>query len=179
VSAIGVTVQVNPNPTVVASASSPTVCNNGTVTLNGTGADAYQWSGASTSTDVPLTYSPSTIGNKSFTLTGTSTAGCKGTSTVDVTVVTCNTNTNNPVGIVSVGANGETSIFPNPFSAELNINVLDGKVVIFNALGQAVITTQVNSSKSINTSDLPKGAYMLKAYNMNGELVKTVKLIKN
>ena len=48
-----------------------------------------------------------------------------------------------------------------------------------NALGQAVITTAVRGSETINTSDLPKGIYFVKAFNQNGELVKTVKLVKN
>lgn len=173
-----VTMNVNPNPTVVPTVSSPTVCTNNTVTLSGSGADTYQWSGASTSTNVPLTYSSSTAGNQTFTLTGTTLAGCTGSAAVSVSVVVCNTNTTT-VGLTTISGYGETAIFPNPFSNEIKINVLDGQVVIYNALGQVVISKEIRSSETINTVDLPKGAYLVKAYNTSGELVKTVKLIKN
>ena len=171
-----VTLEINPNPTVTAAASAPTVCTGQTVSLTGSGADTYLWSGASSSAASPLTYSSSTAGNKSFTLTGTSLAGCTGTTAVSVNVVVCNVNL---VGLNSNSANQETGVFPNPFSTEININALDGNVVIYNALGQIVVNLPVRSAETINTSELPKGAYILKAYNTSGELVKTVKLVKN
>lgn len=174
-----VSFSVNAKPTVNASSSSPTVCTNATVALTGTGADTYEWSGGATASGSSVTYSNSTAGSQSFTLIGTTTEGCKDTANVSVNVIACNTNTTDPTGIGTVGIRAETSIFPNPFTNELKINVLEGSVVIYNALGQVVITSQVKSSETIDTAALPKGAYMVKAYNSYGELVKTVKLIKN
>jgi len=173
-----VTLNVNPNPTVTAVSSAATVCTTGSVTLTGGGANTYQWSGASNSTVSPLTFNSSTAGNKSFTLTGTSLAGCTGTTAISVNVVACNTNTLT-VGLTAVTAKGETSIFPNPFTNEIKVDVLEGKVVVYNALGEMVISATVHNSESINTTELPKGAYLVRAYNSVGELVKTSKLIKN
>jgi len=169
---------VNPNPTVTISSSVPTntICMGSTLTLTGNGADTYSWTGAATSTDNPLSFATGTVaGAKNFTVTGTDAAtGCKSKANISKTVVACNL-----AGIIAAKGYEETSIFPNPFTTEIKINVLDGNVVVYNALGQAVITTAVHSSRTIDTTELPKGAYMVKAYNSTGELVKTAKLIKN
>ncbi|WP_317899167.1 T9SS-dependent choice-of-anchor J family protein [Aurantibacillus circumpalustris] len=166
---------VEPTPTVTATKSSPTVCTTHEVTLTANGADTYVWSGAGAgSTANPLTYSSSTTGSKIFTLIGTDLAGCTGSAVVSVNVIVCNL-----VGISVNNAFEETAIFPNPFTNEIKINVLDGNVVVYNALGQIVVNAAVHSSETINTSELPKGAYIVKAYNTNGELVKTAKLVKN
>ena len=172
---------VNDNPTVTAVSSiTGTVCTNTTITLTGSGADTFTWSGAATSTDNPLSFPTGSVaGVKHFTVTGTdATTGCKAKAVVNQNVVVCNTNTNT-AGIGTINGYEETSIFPNPFTNEIKINVLDGNVVIFNALGQAVINVTVHSSETINTAELAKGVYLVKAYNANGELVKSTKLIKN
>ncbi len=168
---------VNPNPTVTISSSIPTstVCINSTITLTGNGADTYSWTGATTSTDNPLNYVAVSTGVKNFTVTGTdATTGCKTKATINKTVVACNL-----AGLSNVSGNEETSVFPNPFTTEIKISALDGSVVIYNALGQVVISTTVHGSATVNAAELPKGAYLVKTYDLNGELVKTSKLIKN
>jgi hypothetical protein len=165
---------VEPTPTVTVTRSSPTLCTTHVATLTGNGADTYVWTGANPSTSNPMTYSSSTAGTKNFIVTGTDLAGCTGTAAISINVSVCNL-----VGLNALSANGETAIFPNPFTNEIHINDLDGQVIIYNAIGQVVINTPIRLSETINTSDLPKGSYLVKAYNTNGELVKTVKLIKN
>lgn len=75
-----ITVTVLTSPTV--SAGSPqTVCAGTNVTLNGSGATSYAWSGGITN-GVPFTPVATTI----YTVTGTAANTCTGTSTVTVTV---------------------------------------------------------------------------------------------
>lgn len=168
---------VNSNPIVTVTSSTVNACTNSTITFTGSGADTYSWSGAASSTTNPLSFATgATPGPQQFTVVGTSSVGCKASSTFTQNVVVCTTTA---VGIPDVNGYDGMSIFPNPFSTELNINGLDGNVLIYNALGQEVIISAINSSQTINTFDLPKGAYMVKAFNSNGELVKTLKLIKN
>jgi hypothetical protein len=167
---------VNGNPTVTASSSSPTVCTNGTVTLTGSGASTYAWSGGGTSTSNPFTFTAgATASTQNFSVIGTSTAGCKDTAAVSVSVVACPSGT---TGINETSLSG-TSIYPNPFTTDVHIAELNGSVEIYNALGQMVSAAVVSGSTSIKTTDLAKGIYVVKAYNSSGELVKTVKLLKN
>lgn len=155
-----------------------TVCTSSTITLTGDGADTYTWTGATTSTENPLSYvTPTVAGSKVFTLTGMdATTGCTNKKTYSQQVVLCNVNL---AGINAVNGYEETAIFPNPFTNEIKINVLEGNVVIYNSLGQVVINTPIDYSGTINTTELPKGAYVVKAYNTRGEEVKTSRLIKN
>lgn len=75
-------VTVNPVPTVGTSASpSATVCAGASVTLNGTGAASYTWSGGVT--DGVAFVPPSTA---SYVVTGTNGSGCTSTATITVTV---------------------------------------------------------------------------------------------
>ena len=93
-----VTVTVNPLPTVGTSASpSSTVCSGGSVTLNGTGATTYTWSGGVT--DGISFVPPSTT---TYTVTGTDGNGCTNTSNILVTV--------NPVPTVGATATPGTSV---------------------------------------------------------------------
>ena len=78
-----------------------------------------------------------------------------------------------------LGNNTESSIFPNPFTNELNISGLNGRIEIYNVLGQVILKTKVNEVERINTSELIKGAYILKAFNVDGQELKTIKLLKN
>jgi len=77
------TVTVNAQPIVTASATSPSICNGGSTTLNAGGATTYSWSpGALSGSSVSVSPSVPTT----YTVTGSSGAGCSATSTVLVTV---------------------------------------------------------------------------------------------
>lgn len=170
---IVVAFDVNPTPTVMALATKSVICVNNIVNISANGASTYAWSGASTSTASAFNYSTATSGVKTFTVVGTTTAACSATAAVTVTVNLCN-------GIEKADGNvTESTIFPNPFANELTLSGLEGTVEIYNALGQIVIKTVATDTETINTTELPKGAYILKAYNKEGESVKTIKLLKN
>ncbi|MCC6369794.1 MAG: T9SS type A sorting domain-containing protein [Bacteroidia bacterium] len=164
---------VVPSPTVVASISRSSACTNETVSLNASGANTYAWSGSTTSALASLIYTTGTVaGNKTFTLIGIDANGCSDTTNVTLSVSLC-------TGIEKVNGNGlEASAFPNPFTNELNLSGIVGKIEIYNALGQVVVSMSTNDSEKINTSELPKGAYILKAYAINAP-VRTIKLLKN
>lgn len=160
------------NPTVIASTTKTFVCINNNVNISATGADTYSWSVAATSTAAAFSYSSATAGLKTFSVVGTSTTGCTDDAIVTVSVSLC-------TGIESISGNVEAAVFPNPFTNELKLSGLEGSVEIYNALGQIVIKTTTANTETITTTELPKGAYILKAYNKDGERVKTIKLLKN
>lgn len=81
-----ITLVVNPNPVVTASASTHSVCAGGTVILSAAGAATYAWSGAVTTSSNTFNYPTQLPGNYSFSVTGTSSAGCVGNSSVSVLV---------------------------------------------------------------------------------------------
>src|SRR5690606_35607964 len=118
-----------------------------------------------------------TAGSMQFTLTGTSTAGCSQSAAYTQSVVVCNTGTITRIGEAHTYV--ETAIFPNPFTNEIKIDNLDGKVMVYNTIGQLEISENIQRNGKINTSDLPKGAYIVRTYNVSGELVKSARLMKN
>jgi hypothetical protein len=73
-------VNVNALPVVGYNASATTVCENDTVTLNGTGASTYAWSGGVIN-NVPFVVPAS----GSYTVTGTDANGCMNTASVSIT----------------------------------------------------------------------------------------------
>jgi len=100
-----ITVTVNPNPTVGATATPAAVCFGQSTNLSASGAASYTWSPAGqTGTPVSVTPSATSV----YTVTGTSAAGCTGSATLTVAV--------NPLPSVSATANpgavcaGSTSV---------------------------------------------------------------------
>ena len=83
-----VTVTVNPIPTVFAG-NDISICDGQTVTLSGSGAATYTWDNGATN---GVAFTPA-VGTTTYTVTGTSAAGCINTDQVIVTV--------NPIPVVS------------------------------------------------------------------------------
>jgi hypothetical protein len=77
------TVTVDPAPTVSATASNSTVCSGSNVTLTGSGAATYNWMPGSLSGS-PVTVNPSST--TTYTIVGSTSAGCTDTAFVAVTV---------------------------------------------------------------------------------------------
>jgi len=87
------TITVKPTPTVSATPSSTTVCNGQNVTLNGSGASTYAWTGGITD---GTPFAPASSAN--YTVTGTAANGCTNSAVSAVNVnpnptVTANTST--------------------------------------------------------------------------------------
>jgi Secretion system C-terminal sorting domain len=161
-----------PSPTVVVTSSPSVQCVNKIAALSVTGASTYTWSGSTTSNSSSVSFSNgATAGPKSFTIVGTSTAGCTASTTLAYTVSAC-------TGIQKINGNYlESSVFPNPFNSELTISGIVGRVEIYNALGELVLNVTTTENETINTSNLTKGAYILRAYTDESD-VRTIKLIK-
>jgi hypothetical protein len=90
-----VTVTVNALPNVSANASATSVCAGGQVTLSGSGANTYTWTGGVTN---GVAFTPTNTAT--YTLTGTDANGCNNTDQVTVTV--------NPLPDVTVSNNSNT-----------------------------------------------------------------------
>lgn len=172
---IAVPYSVAMKPTITATVSKSPTCINTTVEIVAEGADTYTWTGPISGSSDAISFATGTVtGNRTFTIVGTNTDGCKNTKLISVNVNPC-------TGIEKVeGDNSASYIFPNPFANQLNVSGLSGRVVISNSLGQAVVTKDVDGSDaSIDTSVLPRGAYILSAYDKNGLNIKTIKVVKN
>ncbi len=82
-------VTVNPSPTVTATAISSTICNGSSTSITASGANTYSWApatGLSATTGTAVT--SNTSATRTYTITGTSAAGCTGIATKTITVLT-------------------------------------------------------------------------------------------
>lgn len=172
---------VQPLPVISVVSSAPVMCVNSTATLTASGAVTYTWSGAgvTATTADKLAYTALSSGpgsgimSRTISIVGTSSLGCVSKpAIVTQTAYLC-------TGVEDINGNVETSVFPNPFVNELNIAGLRGRVEIYNALGQLVISKMVEETASIDTSLLNRGVYIVKAYNNSGTEVRTTRLLKN
>lgn len=71
-------------------------------------------------------------------------------------------------------ATSELSLYPNPFSDELNIQVSDkviDRIDVYTTLGKLVLSETKNSNNvKINVADLQSGVYIVKIYHNNEEI---------
>lgn len=79
---INVTVTVNPLPIVTANANPGTICSGSSSTLTANGASTYLWSTGATGSVIVV----SPVSSQTYSVTGTSAAGCTGTASVNVNV---------------------------------------------------------------------------------------------
>ncbi|MBX3162852.1 MAG: T9SS type A sorting domain-containing protein [Bacteroidetes bacterium] len=186
---------VHPTPTI--SIVSPittgiyTLCPGVNTSFSATGIGSFSWSalvGSGTisiavenSTLNPLTFTASLPAgsasqyNATITVNGTSDEGCPAApKSMAIRVVKAGCD----IGIGDINENSAVSVYPNPFTNELHITALNGRVEIYNTLGQLVINVAVKENGAINTDNLVKGVYILKAFNEKGQEVKATKLMK-
>lgn len=176
---------INPAPTIAVVPASTVVCARGGGAISVSGASTYSLTSANTAvvsnttstSDNSIVFPTGNIGTSSgivvsTTITGTDENGCKGSKTQQVRVVNC-------TGIENIDGNVETSVYPNPFTNELYVDALVGRVEIYNAIGQVVMSVSVKENGTINTESLAKGVYVLKAFNEQGHVVKATKLMKD
>ncbi|MBS1636388.1 MAG: T9SS type A sorting domain-containing protein [Bacteroidetes bacterium] len=153
-------VNVNALPSVVANASSTVSCAGSNVTLTGSGASTYTWTGGVTD---GVAFVPSST--NTYTVSGTSAAGCINTATVGVTVVSNPTVTANttatavcmgmPVTLSGGGASTYTwtggvtdnTAFTPSSTATYTVTGAAGT-----CSGSAAVTVVVNSNPTVSAS---------------------------
>lgn len=136
-----VTVNVNPNPTVTASSSPAAICNGSSATLTGAGASTYTWNpGGQTGTSISVSPGSTTT----YSVSGTSAAGCVGNGTVQVTV--------NPTPVILPSSNS-----PVCSGGTLNLNA--GVGVSFSWSGPNGFSSAVQQPTITNVTAANAGIY--------------------
>ncbi len=158
------TLTVNQQPSITV--NSGTICTGNSFTITPGGASTYTIQGG------VAVVSPTT--NSTYTVVGTSSAGCLSSNTVtaNVTVDPCTGIIVN--GLTSVSLN----IYPNPTNGVFTIDLVSSSnVSVVNILGKVVYTKQLQEGKNnIDLGNLNTGFYFVKVES-NGS-VKTARLIK-
>ncbi|MBU3675673.1 MAG: T9SS type A sorting domain-containing protein, partial [Chitinophagaceae bacterium] len=133
----------NDNPTVNATAGAPSICIGNTSVLSGSGAATYVWSGGPST----ATWTVQPTSNSSYTVTGSTAAGCSNTASVSVVVVP---STNLVSAITSTDINTQPdglSVLYTNSNCDLITNINDG--IGGNSLGATAAT--VNLAGGVQT----------------------------
>jgi hypothetical protein len=148
-----VTVNVNPIPTVTANPASVNVCPNSPVTLSGGGAATYSWAGPQSISN-GVSFNAITPGT--YTVTGTSAAGCTSTATAIVDVIPVSIVANaTPAASVCVG--NQLAVFGSGGVSYTWSGGVGDNVPFTPSLGTTVYTvtgTDVNGCTSTSTINI-------------------------
>lgn len=163
-------ITVNAPPTVTA--PSQTICSSqSSVTLGASGATTYSWSTGGTSSTCVVSPTSTTT----YSVWGT-TSGCRSAAVPVVVTV------NNCTGIANYTIANQVSIFPNPASEYLNINLglLSGSgsktAELYDVSGRLVTEkTTDGDAMQLTIADIAKGTYFVKI--MNDKAVVAVKMV--
>jgi hypothetical protein len=180
-----VTLTVLPDPTATITSSSPTLCAGqpATITITGTAPTSFTGNVNNTSPEIPGG-APSLSGFYVITPTVTTyqqikvnqSGTCTKTFYYNQIVVDCNS-----VGMNEFVDNTKFSIYPNPATELLNIELEaineNATISIMNALGEVILVDkQVNQNTSFNIHHLTSGVYFVKVDTQKSSITK--KLIK-
>lgn len=169
-----ITVTVNPLPNVSCSSSSTLICNGQSATLTVVGANTYTWNSGSNAQTIVI--SPTVT--STYSVSGTSIAGCIKTATFTQNVSTC---TSLPEQL-----NSEILIYPNPVKTNLqviNMPVGISKLKIYDVVGNCVLETDgehlpnsADGEVKVDCSQFKPGIYFLEI--KNAAAVKLFKIVK-
>lgn len=161
-------VTVLPLPT-VSILSKTVICKGEQVVLTGSGAVSYSWSTGQTANSISVTPQSNTV----YSVVGTSSNSCSNSSSLSLFVSACLS--------LEAGDHQQNEIllqaYPNPSQGEVNIKttaVQNAHVMIFNALGQAVLSKEAGAEKF--NVQLSEGIYLCVLYSEN-KILKTLKLV--
>lgn len=105
-----------------------------------------------------------------YTVTVTDAAGCTVTDQLTVSIITCRLGSGAENGNVST--TGQISIFPNPASHEVKVNVeneVAGLVEVTDLTGRVVLQTKPQTNLVVlNVAELPEGAYLIRVTTSAG-----------
>ncbi len=160
----GTNITVNALPSITALASATAICTGNQVTLTADGANTYTWSTTAHTTSIVVT--PTT--NTTYSVSGTSAAGCTNTVSVSMIVNSC-------VGINEITSQSTgVTVYPNPANSLVNVDLTtfnneEVVIEISNTMGQIVLSQRVNSQHtSVNIQQLNTGLYFIKT-TVNGK----------
>lgn len=93
-----------------------------------------------------------------------------------------NIHVSNPAGIKNITAPpASVSVFPNPndgsFTIELSNTTSKQQLTVYNALGQSIYSSVLNSSKTQINLDQPAGVYFYRVLSLNGKTLSEGKLV--
>jgi Zn-dependent metalloprotease len=150
-----VTATVNALPTVVANATSTSICSGDPVTLTGSGASTYNWDNGVTD---GLAFVPTIT--TTYTVTGND-GTCTNTDQITITVNICTG--------VNENTNSNLSVYPNPANEILviegvlnNTAIINKQFKIVDVLGKIVLADVItNNKQTINITSIAKGAYFV------------------
>ncbi|MDP4266311.1 MAG: T9SS type A sorting domain-containing protein [Bacteroidota bacterium] len=177
-------VTVNPKPTITVTPSSQTICNGSGVNLTYTGSSTvtgttYAWSGGAAASATTDTVVP--VVSSTYTVTGTTAAGCTNTAKYYAVVVNCKEDAQN---ITSNNNTFDVNIYPNPSKDLISVegyltSKTDLNVKIINILGVKVFenlytSENVTFKKNIDIQNLPSGMYMMVVESNNQRVVKNL-----
>lgn len=159
------TLVVNPLPTVTFTSALDTLCTTDpAVTLTGGSPAGGTYSGPGVTGS---NFNPATAGTGTHAITYsyTDANGCSANASHTVVVDPCS-------GVFEQVTSGNTSVFPNPFSATITIvrTAEDAAVVnIYDMQGRIVLSQQITGKRAdIDTATLPAGMYSLQVNGKKG-----------
>lgn len=159
-------VLVSALPNVQAGSSHPMICAGETATLSANGASTYAWSTGATTSSIVV--SPGAM--SSYTVSGTSAAGCVNSAVVTQSVSAC-------TGIEEIDVRRAT-VYPNPTQGLFTITSAGGlKMTVLSVFGQEIAQAELPSGKySLSLEKEPAGIYFIYLTSATGSHV--IKLIK-
>jgi len=145
------TITVNPTPTVTISSSNTLICVGETASLTANGAATYSWSSGSTNSAIVINPTNTTT----YTVTGTTAAGCSATGSFTQTVNLC----------TSIEQFNTTlfNVYPNPSNGVFTVySSSEASITIVNVLGELVYTNKLDKGDhTIDLFEQPNGIYFM------------------
>ncbi len=155
-------------PVVNAASSTSLLCSGQSASLTATGATNYTWNPGSY---IGSTYSVSPTVSTVYTVSGTGSNSCVGTSTVLLTVADC-------TGISKTGnTSSKILVYPNPSSESINISGIEElvSIEIFNSLGSSIYSgSSYNADEKIDISEFSRGIYFIKIIDKKSIITKKI-----
>ncbi len=174
---------VNPNPTVSASSSPPSICKGEATTLTAVGAVNYTLLSSSAPANFTASTVTSTISTVlsptasiTYTVVGTNSVGCSHTFNVSQIVNAC-------VGIhENTSSSALISIFPNPTNGVFTLDISNSTGIIgidiYNVIGAKVKSQKISAGKNeINLNDQSNGVYLIYVTE-NNKTIHVSKVVK-
>ncbi len=167
-------VTVNPAPAAIA--GTPTACVGATTTLTNTVAGGTWSSSATGVATIDATGTVTGVSAGSATITYTLPTTCYITSGVSITVCT-------GAAVNDIRGNKPMlNVYPNPASAELNVELPEGStsITITDLVGRTVLTKQITTSAAhqltLNVAGIPAGNYILKTVSNDKTYINKINI---